>query len=195
MNAFLRYLPPLLVIFFSLNGLAQKKQEQEFRIVKEGLPKKVLPLLSEHLKEVKRLRFYKEQDGDKSSYEIKFKKDRLLYSIEFDENGMLEDVEFIIKPTDIPEDTFKSITPYLKSNHDKYRIKKIQQQHLNSGDAKKTLIEAFQNLILPTIRYEFIIAAKYEKGYGEFEVTFDVEGKHLLTRKSVNPKYDHVLFQ
>lgn len=173
----------------------QKKQEQEFRIDKDELPQGIITELSEYLKEVKRLRFYKELDGEKSSYEVKFKKDRLRYSVEFDENGTLEDVEFIIEPTDIPEKTLEQIARHLTSKHGKYRVKKIQQQYLNGDDTQKTLKNAFQNLLLPDIRYELIIATKNTEGYGEYEITFDALGKHLLTRKSVNTKYDHVLFQ
>ena len=184
----------LSIILFIVNGFTQKKQEQEFRIDKGELPENILPVLSYYLDDVKRLRFYKEQDGEKSSYEVKFKKDRLLYSIEFDEKGVLEDVEFIVKQKDIPDETFEKLTKYLQSNHGKYRIKKIQQQYLNTRNAQKTLKDAFQNLILPEIRYELIIATKDDEGYGEYEITFDAMGAHLLTRKSVNTKYDHVLF-
>lgn len=173
----------------------QKKQEQEFRIDRHLLPGTIMPLLSEYLKDVKRLRFYKELDGEKSSYEVKFKKDKLLYSIEFDQNGQLEDVEFIIKEIDIPAEALKNIVTYLNVNHQKNRIKKIQQQHINYDNPRQTLKEALQNLILPEIRYELIISAKDEKGFGEYELTFDADGKHLLTRKSIKTKYDHVLFQ
>jgi hypothetical protein len=185
----------LVLLATSVLCFGQKKQEQEFRIEEEDLPEGIIPMVSDYLKNVKRLRFYKELDGEKSSYEIKFKRDRLLYSIEFDEKGELEDVEFIIKQTDIPEKTLENLSKYLKSNHGKYRIKKIQQQYLNIVDAEQTLKKAFQNLILPEIRYELIIATKDDDGYGEYEITFTAEGKHLLTRKSVNTKYDHVLFQ
>ncbi len=185
----------LVLLATSVLCFGQKKQEQEFRIDKNELPQNVLTELSGYLKEAKRLRFYKELDGEKSSYEVKFKKDRLRYSVEFDENGKLEDVEFIIEPTDIPEDTLEQIARHLISKHGKYRIKKIQQQYLNGDDTQKTLQDAFQNLILPDVRYELIIATKDKEGYSEYEITFDALGKHLLTRKSVNTKYDHVLFQ
>ncbi len=187
------------VIFLLLTNVfcfGQKKQEREFRIDKEELPQSILPVLSHHLNNVKRLRFYKELDGKKSSYEVKFKKDKLFYSVEFDENGALEDVEFIIRENDIPQETLNSINNHLLKTYGKFRIKKIQQQYLKNGtDAKTVLRNAFQNLILPEINYEMVIAVKDKEGYGEYEVTFDSNGQHLLTRKSAAPKYDHVLFQ
>ena len=185
----------IILLFFCVASFGQKKQEQEFRIDKKELPDGVMAVLSNYLENTKRLRYYKERDGEKSSYEVKFKKDKLHYSIEFDEKGALEDVELLIKQTDIPNEPFDNMTTYLQSNHKKYRIKKIQWQYVNTGDAAQTLREAFQNSVLPKLKYELIIATKDENGYGEFELTFDANGKHLLTRKAVNTKYDHVLFQ
>ena len=185
----------IILLFFCVASFGQKKQEQEFRIDKKELPDGVMAVLSNYLENTKRLRYYKERDGEKSSYEVKFKKDKLHYSIEFDEKGVLEDVELLIKQTDIPNEPFDNMTTYLQSNHKKYRIKKIQRQYVNTGDAAQTLKEAFQNRILPKLKYELIIATKDENGYGEFELTFDANGEHLLTRKAVNTKYDHVLFQ
>jgi len=173
-----------------------KKQEQEFRIDKSELPKIILTNLSDYLKESKRVRYYKELDGNKSSYEVKFKRNRLLYSVEFDQEGKLEDVEFVINPVDIPETTLKAIHKYLSSNYKKYRIKKIQQQHPNiDGDSNDVLKSAFQNLQTSSIRYELIISASKSKAYNEYEVTFNNEGVHVSTREQVKSNYDHVLFQ
>lgn len=174
----------------------QKKQEQEFRIDKNELPKTILPLLTNHLQDVKRLRFYKEQDGNSTSFEVKFKKGRLHYSVEFDSIGTLEDVEFIINEHDIPSESLKSIQRYLGETYGKFRIKKIQQQYLNEkGETETVLKKAFQNLIIPEINYEIIVTSKKQKGFNEYEVTFNAMGHHILTRKSTMAKYDHVLFQ
>ncbi len=187
-------LAPLL-FFILFNAKAQTKQEREYRIDRDALPEQCLILLQDYLSNTKRLRFYEEHDGEKASYEIKFKKDKLFYSIEFDGNGTLEDVEFIIKPQDIPTDVYESITSYFREKHHKYRIKKIQQQYLNkSGNEQLVLKNAFQNLILADINYEIIITTKDKGGFSEYEITFDSAGNHLLTRKAVNSNYDHVLY-
>ncbi|NKI31550.1 hypothetical protein [Croceivirga thetidis] len=186
----------LLFACFCLNGFAQKKQEREFRINKEDFPKEALNSLSSYLQGTKKIRYYQEQDGEKKSFEIKFKKDRLFYSIEFDLNGVLEDVEFVIKPEDVPDASWKTIQEYFSKNFEKSRVKKIQQQYqTNESNQVKVLKDAFQNLLLPYINYEIIITAKDKEGYSTYEVTFDSDGHHVLTRKSVRSKYDHVLFQ
>lgn len=191
-----RYFLPVILFVLGSYGYAQQKQEQEFGIDEKDLPRNISPLLSEYLKDVKRLRFFKELDGQKTSYEVKFKKDTLYYSIEFDSIGQLEDVEFIIKESAIPKKSYASINEYLGTAHEKYRIKKIQQQYPHEGgNAKALLRDAFQNLLSTKINYELIIATKDKEGYVEFEITFDAQGNHLLTRKSVATKYDHVLFE
>ncbi len=186
----------LIALFFGIiSSFSQSKQEREFRIEEAIFPTNAKNLLNPYLIDSKRIRFYKEFDGEKISFEAKFKKDRLKYSIEFSESGMLEDVEFIIKKVDIPDSTFEAITSYLIGEHGKYRIKKIQQQYLNREEKPKEVLKvAFQNLILPEINYEIIIAAKDDKGYAEYEITFNSDGKHLLSRRSTKPEYDHILY-
>lgn len=184
-----------LVLLYSTTLFCQLKQERESRISKAEFPTIAIELLQPYTTSVKRLRFYKEQDGKKFSYEAKFKKDRLRYSVEFSENGQLEDVEFIIKAIDIPDESFNNIQSYLQANYRKHRIKKIQQQYvLNEGTAEALLKTAFQNLLNAKITYELIVATKDKDGFSEYEITFNAQGAHLSTRRSIDPNYDHVLY-
>ena len=193
----MKYNHTLLLVFAIVQlGAAQDKYEQESRIDKEEFPSRSFSLIEDYLKNARRVRFYKETDSTKLSYEAKFKKDRLRYSVEFDKNGALEDVEFIIKERDIPNDTWNAIVSHLKKNHAKYRIKKIQQQHpvKNGQSEEKTLHNAFQNLILPEVNYELVFSAKEKRDYQEYEALFDSEGQPIRVRKSFPPSYDHVLY-
>jgi signal recognition particle GTPase len=177
-------------------GSSQAKYEREFRIKKSQFPENALLQIRESLKEAKRIKFYKEIDSAKTSFEAKFKKDKLWYSIEFDKEGILEDIEILIKEIDIPSDTFKEISNYLKTKYSKYRIKKIQQQYpyVQGEHIEETLKNAFQNLLLPTINYELIVAGKKDKNYYDYEILFDANGKYKSIRRSLPPNYDHVLY-
>ncbi len=185
-----------LVLCLSLFGYGQTKREREYRIDREAFPEKALNDLGNYLDDVKRLRFFKEEDGDRESFEAKFKKGRLKYSVEFNQNGMLEDVEFIVKKNDLPDESYTAILADLQQKFSKYRIKKIQQQYLHppTDDVAKTLRAAFQNLLLPEIRYELIVQGKKDGAWASFEITYDAEGHHLSTRTIVTAKYDHVLY-
>lgn len=174
---------------------AQYKYEREYRIKKSQFPEEALSYISDKIEGAKRLRFYKETDSIKISYEAKFKKDRLKYSIEFDEKGALEDVEIEIKPVDIPDDVFAELNADLAKRFLKFRIRKIQQQYpLLDNDTETTLKNAFQNLMLPSIKYELIVSGKKSKNYEQFEVLYGSDGSFEKIRKSLPPNYDHVLY-
>ena len=186
----------LFLFFFGFNTYGQYKYEREYRIKKNQFPESAHALIKDHLEEARRIRYYRETDSSKVSYEAKFKVDRLHYSVEFSQQGELEDVEILINEVDIPNDSFENIQAYLAENFTKYRIRRIQQQYPVSAfdSVEETIAKAFQNLILPTIRYELMVSAKKESGFEDFEILFDADGNFLKMRKSLPVNYDHILY-
>ncbi|MEO1486180.1 MAG: hypothetical protein AAFU57_10545 [Bacteroidota bacterium] len=176
-------------------GNAQQKKEREFRVTREAIPEKALQLLNPYLEDAKRVRYYQETDGSKKSFEVKFKKGKLRYSVEFNPEGNLEDVEFLIKSTDIPDETWEAIQSEFQKKFSKTYVKKIQQQYPSEGKAEgEVLKEAFQNLILPYIRYELVVAGKTQNHHRLYEILFDANGELLLFREFAPTNYDHVLY-
>lgn len=175
---------------------AQSKMEREFRIKRSQFPKKTAALLKDHLQKVKQVRYYKEVDSVKVSYEVKFKKDRLHYSMEFSEDGHLEDIEVSVEQLDVPNETWDNILGHLERDSVKYRIIKIQQQYPVSNDRAEatTIKNAFQNLMLPYINYEVMVSKKGNNGFRDYEILFDAEGHFIRSRKSLPPNYDHILY-
>ena len=181
------------LIGFSLS--AQYKYEREHRIRKDQFPEKALFFIKDKLEGARKIRFYKETDSTKVSYEAKFKRDRLRYSVEFSADGNLEDIEILIKEVDIPEETMIGINDYLEKEFSKFRIRKMQQQYpVGTNDEQTTLRNAFQNLILPSIKYELIVTGKKDRNFAPYEVLFDAKGNFEQLRKSLPPNYDHVLY-
>ena len=180
-----------ILIILKVNG--QEKQELERRIAREDFPQKALAAMDPYLDDAKRVKYYEESDGEKMSYEIKLKKGKLRYSIEFDPKGKLEDVEIRIKEVDIPSASLAAIEKDLKHRLDRYKIRKIQQQyvHSESREVSQTLREAFQNLLLPDIRYELIVGGKQSKEYQTFEILYDANGSFITQRivKSSDKRY------
>jgi len=176
-------------------AFAQNKYEQEYRIKKSQFPEKALGYINKNLEDARRIRFYKETDSTKVGYEAKFKKDRLKYSIGFSENGALEDIGIVIKPIDIPNDAFNKMNTYLRDNFVKYRIRRMHQQYpVGENDVETTIKNAFQNLMLPYIKYEFVVSGKKDKAYEQFEVLFNSDGNFEKIRNSPPPNYDRVLY-
>ncbi|MEO0505629.1 MAG: hypothetical protein AAF090_05710 [Bacteroidota bacterium] len=176
-------------------GTAQQKNERESRVTEKEIPENALILLKPYLEDAKRLRYYQESDGDKRSFEVKFKKGKLRYSVEFSPEGKLEDVEFLIKSTDIPDETWEAIQSEFQKKFSKTYVKKIQQQYPSEGRAESEVLkEAFQNLILPYIRYELVVAGKNQNHHRLYEILFDAKGELLLLREFAPTNYDHVLY-
>ena len=173
---------------------SQEKYEREHRINKTDFPVKASDLIKEKKVDSKKIKFYKEIDSLKTTFKAKFKKDRLWYSIDFNENGDLENINVQIKSIDIPNESFETIITYLGENFKSYKIKKIQQKYAAHNDVDATFKNAFQNLMLPSLFYEISIAGKVDTHKEQFQILFDAEGIFKSSRKSLPPNYDHVLY-
>ncbi|WP_046743057.1 hypothetical protein [Kordia zhangzhouensis] len=173
------------------------KHEKEERIEAKMFPKKALELLQHTLPEkTKKVKYYKEQDSLKISYEIKLKFKGDSFSIEFDKDGTLEDVEVIIKKREISTETYDKIKSYLNNQYDSFRIKKIQRQYRNTSQIadKKVIEDAFQEHIGNPFLYEIIAEVKKAKKRYFIEITFSKHGDFQLVRTIIGSSYDHILY-
>lgn len=186
----------LLIIFSSTPLLSQTRYEREHRIKRSQFPEQALQFIEDSLNNVRRLRFYKETDSSRTNFAAKFKKERLHYSMEFDKDGILENINLLVKEVDLPRDSFAQIRLYLDTSFLSYRIRKMQQQYrVRPGEAKEsTLRNAFQNLLLPSVNYELIVVGKKEDGNNDYEILFGSEGDFISIRTSLPPNYDHILY-
>ena len=195
----MRYFWIFICVGMSLCCTAQKayKYEKESRIKKEAFPQNALEFLQQHLPEkVKKVKYYKEQDSLKESYETKLKFKKQKYSIEFDKDGTLEDVEITIKPKEIPSETFEKIKNHFQNTYDAFRIKKIQRQYKNTPtiEAKKVLKNAFSKDVNSAFFYEIIAEVKTKKKRFFIEITFTKDGDFQLVRTIIQSSYDHILY-
>ena len=88
----------LLAFFLSIISqltFSQEKHEKEERIERSDFPEAALKVVNSLPTNCKRTRFYKETDGEKYSFETKFKYRKKNYSLEFSVNGQIEDLEVI----------------------------------------------------------------------------------------------------
>ena len=176
---------------------AQEKEEREFRTTRDSLPAPTRDIIAKLPKNIKKLRFFKESDGDKQSFEIKFKYKKKSFSIEFDNLGTIEDTEMLIKKKDIIPSVYKSISNFMSNEFDKVIFIKIQKQfpfthHTTAIDTylKKTLDDDFGD----DINYEIIVEIK-KSSLREFrEYTFDSKGLFVSYRALKPSSYDHVLY-
>ena len=177
-------------------GLAQATHERAFRIRKSQFPSSALELAAPYLDGVKRIRFYQETDSSQKYFDVRFKKDRLHYSARYQSEGALQAVELGIGPIDIPGASWEAIGEHLKTAFGKYRIVQIMQQYPRAAFASdsETFRNAYQNLLLPEIRYEITLRARKGSGQKTWEAVYDAAGLLLSVREALPPNYDHVLY-
>lgn len=181
----------LFLLLFGYTAIAQVKYEKEERIQKEALPTavgKLLPLMEIHSK---RMRYYREFDGQSISYEVKFKKHGTHFSLEFNQEGVLEDVEVLISKSALPTAVLETV----KTGFQRVKLTRIQKQfvHPKGGNPAQTLQAVFENQIAPTA-YELEVSGKTQNGYRQFELLIAPSGKLLKKSTILTKTYEHVVY-
>lgn len=186
------------ILFFLCTSLcfAQSKNEKEERIAAEAFPANAISYFHIISQDVKYLKFFKETDGDKKSYEVKFKYNKEHYSVEFDTLGNLEDIEIVIKKRHIPKDVYRSVSNYFKTTFKKFTLVKIQKQYVNTtkySDKQfiQTILEKPYN---KHTHFEIIAEVKTEDKHELREFTFNRLGKYETSRKVTSSSYEHALY-
>jgi len=176
--------------------LSQSKNEKEERIKRSDFPEKIQNIIKSLPKECKRLKFYKETDGTKKSYEVKFKYKKQHYSLEFSEKGMIEDIEVLTKLNDIKLLIKKQIKIYFKQSFDKHKLIKIQKQYVYSKEIKPSqfIIDVLNKKAKATINFEIIAEVKSKKTREIREFTFNNNGQFLRDRTLNLTSYEHDLY-
>ena len=183
----------IFLVSLCLNSIliAQVKFEKEARIPIHDLPLTIQALLPQITQDAKRIRYYQEFDGEKESYEVKLKKRGTYFSIEFSQDGVLEDVEILISISELPTPVLETIGKHFH----RYKRTRIQKQfrHPKEQDPKQTLQRVFNGLILPTA-YEIVINGKTNSGYKQVEFLIDINGELLKKRNVITKDYEHVVY-
>jgi len=184
----------ILILFCSVSE-AQEVNEREHRIKKSHFPIIEQTFLSGR-EGVKQERYYKEVDRSRPVYIMKFKQDKLHYFMSFDPEGTLQKMGFRIREIDFPSDSYTNIQSYLSANFSKINIRRMFQEYpvTSNNDRKKTVEDAFQNMLLPGNKYRLVIVAKKEEKRAVYELYFDAGGTFEKSRQLLPANYDHILY-
>ncbi|WP_461598340.1 hypothetical protein [Winogradskyella sp.] len=175
---------------------SQTKNEKEERISESEFPEAAIEVIKSLPKDCKRLKFYKETDGEKKSFELKFKYKRKRYSLEFSDDGLIEDIEILTKFKTINDHIKIKINNYFTSSFVKYKVIKAQQQYVYRSELN---VVTFVNDILKNTSseapsFEIIAEIKSDKNRDIKEFTFNPLGEFVNFR-TLNPtSYEHVLY-
>lgn len=194
-----------LTLFFTLNlliihipwSVAQdEKREAEHSIKKNEVPDEILDSVSPFLKKSSRIRYYFQTDGEDQSYEIKARKQGRDYSVEFQKNGKLIDIEMLVDFAEIPDDSRNNITEYLQEKYDKYVFTRIQQQYYPQEKDAEEAMEDFMEEDFEEfdIRYELEVDTRHNNKLDSYELLFDTKGKFMKERKIIRRAGDNIFY-
>ncbi|KJD31727.1 hypothetical protein PK35_13310 [Tamlana nanhaiensis] len=183
----------LLVLVFCINYycFCQTKNEKETRIKAEAFT--CINKLKWLPNNIKRLRFYKETDGDKHSFEAKFKYSKNFYSLEFNDDCVLEDIEVLVKQKAIAPQVWTEIMAYFKQNYQKTHVIKIQRQFVNNNTTH-FINEVLQNAKTLVCNYEIIAEVKTKTAQYIYELTFNPKGMFISSRVLTPNSYEFALY-
>ena len=172
-----------------------KKIEKEEDVDRDQMPAIAQQYLRINLpRDINKLRFYHETDGEKESYEAKFKFQGNRFSVEFNEMGHLEDIEVQIKKRNLDKQIINNIEYYLESQHDRYKIEKIQAQYLSPEKVDDVTMQRAKKVDLKPDNYEIIVATKNQGKLKKFEMLFDPAGNFVNEREIIRNSYDYLIF-
>lgn len=173
----------VLSCLLSLTALAQK-EERETDINKKRAPQPAVEWMNDAFEGARKIQWYREETTEskggpvKLSFEAKLNWKGQFYSVEFDENGEIEDIEIIYEWDEMPQEVRDTLDGYFRSNYTKHRIQKIQVQYTGSSDDLEDAIDEdeFEDI---TVRYEIEYYGSNDEGKRLWEGIFDDKGQPM----------------
>lgn len=181
------------MLLFHVQAVSQQKYEREVRISADDVHPDALKFLKDSPVNSK-VKWYREIGLDTTSIEAKTKYKGQRYSIEFSENGVLEDVEVEIKARDLEPQIIKTIEQTIEQTYGDFKIEKIQLQYTGSPQLLKSVFGATNIPDAVIIKYELVISSKESGTYKRFELLFTEELElerttEIITKNDINIEY------
>lgn len=175
-----------LVFLISFSSYSQQKFEKEYRIKSEAVPNKALEFIK-NIGFTKKIKWYAEESNDGKTIEAKTCFNKHLFSIEFNEEGTLLDIEKKVDFKSLPLKAQDKILKKLSKIFMKFKVKKTQIQFKGLPKELKNIFDAKdRNEIKARISYELIIKGKKET-YALFEFLFEEKG-NLIKQLQIKPE-------
>lgn len=183
----------VIALFYFSSLYAQQKLEREVRIDADDVPAKAIEFVKQ-LAFSSKIKWYKETGLNATSFEAKTKFNKKKYSIEFNSNGVFEDVEITISKKKLSPQILKNITQYLHKDLSKFKWRKIQIQYSGDPQAVRQKIKTGNATQGLRVKYELIVSAKIDKKYQKFEYLFSdvgtfLERKNIILQNTDNLEY------
>ncbi|MDA7717023.1 hypothetical protein N8834_00740 [bacterium] len=181
------------VLVFANQMLAQNKLEKEYRLPIKEVPVKAIAFV-DSLEFKNKVKWYMEIGMQEKSVEAKASKDRQKYSIEFDIEGRLQDIEIEKKWMEIPSLVREKIVCYLDTIFKKNTIQKIQVQYSGTNKNLWSLLTNQIKTVPYKIKYELIVKGSFLKERELYEFLFSEKGDFEKKTKIIFRSTDNLEF-
>ena len=192
----LRNCVPALTLALLMVGPAafsQHKIEREYAIKTSQVPEQALKFVNQSFNK-NRIRWYAEESQKGRSIEAKVKQDGTIYSVEFDEDGNLQDIEMLIAFNSLAEDLRKAMMKTLEADFTRIKIHKVQRQWTGPAATLQQLLNKKSPGGKYTTRYELVIRGTKGKSTSDHEVLLDEKGTLINQSKIIQKDSPHLLF-
>lgn len=169
---------------FLANLSAQDKFEKEFQIETNSVPANAVVFISNCCSHLK-MNWYKEESQDGITFEAKSFKRNNRYSIEFDIQGNLIDVEKVVKFHSMASNVRGMIKSDLSSFYSKYKIRKVQSQWTGNESTLRDLINNQYSGEEFKLAYEIVVEGKKGNEFELDEFLFDENGNRISVQKII----------
>jgi len=163
---------------FSVVYGQELKEEKETRISESDVPKNALHII-ESFEVNRKKKWYLQTNFEHLSYEVKFKHDGHFFSLEFNNNGNILDVEKLVKWDELPEKQRKKIEQSLSERFEHHKIIKVQIQYTGDVDDLEDLFDGDpedEDLDELTEKFEIVLEGKRESSWELYEVLISTNG-------------------
>ncbi|WP_286748328.1 MULTISPECIES: hypothetical protein [unclassified Roseivirga] len=168
--------------------LYAQKLERESRIKPEEVPPQALTYLTTG--GVEKAQWYFEEGLSSTSLEAKFKHDKRWFSVEFSEDGSLQDIEVTIRMEELNKATRNRILEEFERQFGRYKIRKVQVQYQSTSLA--TLIQKKMPLLSVPHAFEIVVKGKKGKLPKLWEFTFSAQGELLSLNQIITRNSEHL---
>lgn len=188
-----KYFIVVLFTFTPVLVFSQVKIEKEVKVQSSRVPAKALDWLEDAIDQKKQLKWYYETDGDHQSFEAKFKRKGRSYSVEFDTDGIVEDIEIDEHWRKLSPLVRNNISGYLQSQFSKFRVEKVQIQYSGTEKALKSW-ESNNGSSQIVVKYEIEFYGKAPDSEKFWEGIFDRDGNILDKREIIITPSNNLFF-
>lgn len=183
----------LILTFAASAGYSQEKLEREYRIKESVVPLKALEFIAGNAGTAK-MKWYGEENLNGKAIEAKGKLDGKLYSIKFNTDGNLQDVEMVVSFNNLPETTRAAIENQLALLFSKYRIQKTQVQWLGDPKVLSSLIKKEDTNGKYVINYEITLRGTKNRQTDYHEFLFNEKGDVIRSSKIIERNSHNLIY-